>query len=36
MTGRTRNNELRPSDLLEMSPGDAGDEGFSDGVSRGW
>jgi formate dehydrogenase major subunit len=31
MTGRTRNNELRPSDVLEISPADAVETGLSDG-----
>jgi formate dehydrogenase major subunit len=31
MTGRTPNRELRPSDLLDMSPDDASENGFRDG-----
>ena len=31
MTGRTPNRELRPSDLLDMSPDDARENGFRDG-----
>ena len=31
MTGRTLNNELRPSDVLDMSSVDAGRQGFGDG-----
>ena len=31
MTSRTPNNELRPSDLLEMSPFDAREKEFNDG-----
>jgi formate dehydrogenase major subunit len=31
MTGRTRNNELRPSDLLDISPADATAMGVHDG-----
>jgi formate dehydrogenase major subunit len=31
MTSRTRNNELRPSDVLDISPADATELGFRDG-----
>jgi formate dehydrogenase major subunit len=31
MTGRTRNSELRPTDTLDISPGDAGRMGIGDG-----
>jgi formate dehydrogenase major subunit len=31
MTGRTPNRTLRPSDVLDMSPDDASENGFSDG-----
>jgi formate dehydrogenase major subunit len=31
MTGRTRNNELRPTDVLDISPDDAGRAGVGDG-----
>jgi formate dehydrogenase major subunit len=31
MTGRTRNNELRPSDVLDMAPGDAARLGYRGG-----
>ena len=31
MSGRTPNRELRPSDLLDMSPDDASENGFRDG-----
>ena len=31
MTGRTPNRELRPSDLLDMAPDDARENGFGDG-----
>jgi formate dehydrogenase major subunit len=31
MTGRTRNNELRPTDLLDISPADAGGMSIRDG-----
>ena len=31
MTGRTRNNELRPSDVLDISPADAIAAGVHDG-----
>jgi formate dehydrogenase major subunit len=31
MTGRTRNNELRSSDVLDISPADAMAQGISDG-----
>jgi formate dehydrogenase major subunit len=31
MTARTPNRDLRPSDVLDMSPGDATENGFHDG-----